>query len=313
MPERDLMVSRNRARFGAHASAKKRIAVAILALVAGISCGSLTDPALPPDAVAFVAPPVYARWWSMMEACSGLHGSLNQIQWYATPGPLQNPENAEEYIEGYWSRAGNRIVLISNDTVDGGTVRHEMLHALVRTGGHPRAMFLQKCGGLVDCGLDCVREAGPAAPIAPGTVQVTSAQLEITSAVTPLSPSASIDGGLGAFTISVHNPFAYSVVALLPRSASETITISYRFNFLRSLGGGVNGADEVVDVEVTHFAAGETKRTVVDFAVAQVAVPGINVIHGLGSRGVALPPGSYSFRAAYGAAFAPDLTVNLVP
>jgi hypothetical protein len=52
---------------------------------------------------------------------------------------------------------------------------------------------------------------------------------------------------------------------------------------------------------------------VVDFAVAQVAVPGINVLHGLGSRGVALPPGSYSFRGAYGTTFAPDLSVNLVP
>jgi hypothetical protein len=291
----------------------KRLGLALLAFVAGISCGHLTDPALPPDAEAFVAPAVYARWWAMMESCSGLRGSLNQIHWFATPSPLQNPENKEEYIEGYWSRASNRVVLISNDTVDGGTVRHEMLHALIRTGGHPRSMFLQKCGGLVDCGLDCVREAGPATPVVAGTPEVLPAQMEVTSEVSPASPSAQIDGGLAIFTISVHNPFPNPVVVVLSRRGSETVVTSYRFDFRRFFGGAVSGADQVVDVEVTHFAAGETKRAVIDFAVAPVAAPGINVIHGLGSRGIALPTGSYSFRGAYGGMFAADLSVELTP
>jgi hypothetical protein len=291
----------------------RKLPVAILAFVAGISCGGLTDPALPPDAQLFVAPPVYARWWAMMESCSGLRGSLDQISWYSTPSPLQNPENAEEYIEGYWSRASNRVVLISNDTVDGGTVRHEMLHALVRTGGHPRAMFLQKCGGLVDCGLDCIREGGPAAPVPSGTPNVFPTDMEVTSDVSPANPSALIDGGLATFTISVHNPFSHPVVVVLPRRTADISLTSYRFDFRRSIGGGVSGTNLVLDVEVIQFAAGETKRTVVDFAVAPIAAPGIGVVHGLGVRGVALPPGTYSLRGAYGGKFAPDLSVTLAP
>jgi hypothetical protein len=249
----------------------------------------------------------------MIESCSGLTGSLSQIQWFATPSPLQNPDNAEEYIEGYWSRASNRIVLISNDTVDGRTVRHEMLHSLIRTGGHPRSMFLQKCGGLVDCGLDCVREAGPAPPVLSGTPNVLPTELEVTSEVSSLSPSISVEGGLATFIVSVHNPFTHAVVVVLPRRSSENFLASYRFDFRRSIGGAVSGADLVVDVEVMQFAAGETKRNAVDFAVAPVAVPGINVIHGLGSRGVALPPGTYTLRGAYGGVFASDLTVELRP
>lgn len=304
----------NKTRVRLHAAvARKKAGVAILSLAAGISCGSLTDPALPPDAVRFTAPSVYTRWWSMMESCSGLHGSLDQIAWYATPSPLQNPENKEEYIEGYWSRASNRVVLVSNDTLDGSTVRHEMLHALVKTGGHPRSMFLQKCGGLVDCGLDCVREAGPAPPVLSGTPNVPATDLVVTSEVSPVPTRATVEGGLATFTILVHNPYSHPVVVALPSKATENFAISYRFDFRRSIGGSVNGADLVLDPEIVQFAAGETKRTVIDFAVAPVAVPGINIIPGLGSRGIALPLGSYVLRGSYGGKFAPDLNITLLP
>jgi hypothetical protein len=115
------------------------------------------------------------------------------------------------------------------------------------------------------------------------------------------------------FTISVHNPFPNPVVVVLPRRSTESFVTSYRFAITREIGGSVTGADVVIDPEVSQFAAGETKRTVLDFGIELVAIPGINVIHGLGSHGVALPPGPYTFRGAYGGQFAPDLTVNLNP
>jgi hypothetical protein len=174
-------------------------------------------------------------------------------------------------------------------------------------------MFLEKCAGLVDCGLDCVQEAGPPPAVPSGTVNVAPSQLGVTSEVSPGTPGGAIDGGLGIFTISVHNPFPYPVVVVLPRRSNDPFLTSYRFDFRRAIGGAAGGGELVVDPEVTQFAAGETKRTVVDFAVVLVPVPGINVIHGLGSRGVALPPGPYSFRGSYGGQFAPDLTVNLTP
>jgi hypothetical protein len=52
-----------------------------------------------------------------VEACSGLKGSLDAVQWYAAPGPLRNPDNGAEPINGYWSLASNRIVLDLNNTI----------------------------------------------------------------------------------------------------------------------------------------------------------------------------------------------------
>ena len=98
---------------------------AVLALLAGISCGRLVDPPLPADAALFVPPPVYARWWAMVEECSGLRGSLDKIQWYSAPEELSNPDNSGDRVEAYWSRASNRIVLSRNRTIDGAVVRHE--------------------------------------------------------------------------------------------------------------------------------------------------------------------------------------------
>jgi hypothetical protein len=130
-------------------SRPNRVRAPLLALVAGISCGHLTDPPLPANAQVFVPPPVYAEWWTMVESCSGLSGSLANIQWYSTTSLLWDPNDHDEAIAGYWSLASNRIVLYTNDTIAGGVVRHEMLHALVRSAGHPRWAFLQACGGVV--------------------------------------------------------------------------------------------------------------------------------------------------------------------
>ena len=63
----------------------------LLVLVAGISCGHLTDPPLPANAQVLIPPPVYAKWWGMVESCSGLSGSLENIQWYSTTSLLRDP------------------------------------------------------------------------------------------------------------------------------------------------------------------------------------------------------------------------------
>jgi hypothetical protein len=286
---------------------------AILALVAGISCGHLVDPPLPATAELFVPPSVYARWWTMVEECSGLRGSLENIQWYSAPEQLWNPANSSDPVEGYWSRASNRIVLNANDTLDGGTVRHEMLHALVRSGGHPRWAFLQACGGVVACAPQCVRDAGAPPPPDPTTPTVSPSALEVTVTVSPESPSSLIDGGLATFTISVRNPLPHPVVALLPTKIGGGIASSYRYSFREISGAGVASGDLVFDIGVTYFAAGETKRDVIDFAVVSIASPSIGAIPGLGSDGIALPPGTYSFRGDYGGHFASYLNVVLSP
>jgi hypothetical protein len=285
---------------------------AIFALVAGISCGRLVDPPLPPDAELFVPPPVYARWWAMVEECSGIRGSLDKIQWYSAPEELSNPDNSGDRVEGYWSRASNRIVLSRNRTIDGAVVRHEMLHALVRSEGHPRRKFLQDCGGVVSCPQSCIRDAGAPLPWGPGTPTVTPSQLVVTSAVSPASPSSVIDGGLATFTISVRNPFAYPVVVQLPNSSGGGVPTSYRYAIRQIPGGGLSSGNLAFDIGVTHFAPGETKRDVFDFVVVPIPAPSYGAISGIGS-GITLPPGSYSFRGDYGGHSATDLSVQLNP
>jgi hypothetical protein len=285
----------------------------VLALVACTSCDFLVDPPLPPDAQQFAPPPIYARWWAMVESCSGLKRPLDNVQWYATPGALLNPHNSAEPVEGYWSLASNRIVLASNDTVDGSVVRHEMLHALLRAAGHPRSAFLQNCGGVVDCSPQCVLDGGPIPRPDPAIPTVTPSELEVTSSVSPSSPGSSVDGGFATFTISVHNPFPHPVIALLPLPFTGGIASSYLYSIRQMPGGGVSSGDMAFDTGVTYFSAGETKHIVYDFVDAPVTTPSYNALPGLGDQGITLPPGTYQFRGAYGDHWAADLIVVLSP
>ena len=290
-------------------SRPNRVRMSLLALVAGISCGHLTDPPLPANAQVLVPPPVYAKWWDMVQSCSGLTGSLEDIHWYSTASVLRDP-NGDEAVAGYWSLAGNRIVLYQNDTIAGGVVRHEMLHALLRSAGHPRSAFLQACGGVVACGQACVADAGAPAPPAPGTPTIPPSELEVTSVVSPATPSSGFDGGLATFTISVHNPLSYAVIASLPGS-SGGVPASYGYAMLVSSGAGASKGDSAVDIGVTYFAAGETKRDVIDFFVIAPEFPSYQGGPGLGENPIALPVGTYSFQGNYGGKAAPSLSVIL--
>jgi hypothetical protein len=282
----------------------------LFALVAGVSCGHLTDPQLPENALVFHPPAVYAKWWSMVESCSGLTGSLDNIQWYSTLGDLRDPNDNDATIAGYWSLAGNRVVLTTSDTIAGGVVRHEMLHALLRSAGHPRSAFLQACGGVVFCGQLCVQDAGPPASPPAGTPTVSPSELEVTSVVSPDAPSSLIDGGLATFTISVHNPFTHGVIVSLP-SGSGSVPVSYGYAMRESAGGGVTSGDFAFDTGITYFAAGETKRDVIDFFVIPPDFPSYVGPPGLGASGIALPPGTYSFQGDFGGKAAAALTVVL--
>jgi len=271
----------------------------VLALLGGLACGHLTDPPLQADAEPFAPPPVYTRWWAMVEACSGLSRPLANVQWYAARGVLLNPDGGGEQVGGYYSLASNRIVLAGNETIDGSVVRHEMLHALVRVRGHPRAQFLQSCGGVVSCGPDCVHDAGPATPPGPGTPTVTPFQLEVTAIVSPAAPSSSIDDGFFTFTINARNPFPYPVIALLPTTFGGGTARSYPYE-IRSSTSGITAADLAFDPGVAYFSAGERKRDVIDIAVAPNGFPAFRALPGQGSHGIALSPGTYTFRGGYG-------------
>ena len=122
---------------------------AAVACVLALSCDMLVDPPLPGDAIRFAPPPVYAQWWDITEACSGITGSLEAVEFYRIPNASTIPDKTYGEVAAYWSPASNRIVLADFYEMQGQVVRHEMLHALLRVNGHPPEYFQGRCVDVV--------------------------------------------------------------------------------------------------------------------------------------------------------------------
>lgn len=221
----------------------------------------------------------------MTEACSGLTGALDAVSWYVVPD--ESALQRDEGVRGYWSMASNRIVLVAQDTLDGGGVRHEMLHALIRAHGHPRAQFLGRCAGTVDCEAECIADAGPAPPADPLAARVSADSLAVTTAILLAPPTSSAGDGVVTIAIRVHNPAAHPVIVTLPPvgSAGERLGFGYQ---VWSSAGGVQSGVSLLDASSWTFAAGETKQQLFDFGN-----DGSFSAHDL-------PPGEYTVRGAYG-------------
>lgn len=99
----------------------------------------------PPDAEPFTPPVVYRTWWLAVEACSGLQGDFESVQWFVVPTGGQVVDPTGRPVRALWVRAGNRIILQAADTAQPHTPQHEMLHALLQLPGHPREYFVTRC------------------------------------------------------------------------------------------------------------------------------------------------------------------------
>ena len=281
-----------------------RRSLGLLALGASaLGCRPLTDPPLPPGAERYAPPPVYARWWATTEACSGITRPLAAVAWYAAPG-LTVPAGRRD-ASAYWSAPGNRIVVSRGLTLEGATIRHEMLHALLRAPGHPRGAFLGRCAAVVDCTGPCVADAGPGPRPAPGAPVVPVTALRFSLAVDPPPAVAPADGFL-TFTVRVRNPAPYSVVVRAvapgpgrPGDAQDWASLP-GFGFivmgpeLTRTGGFV--AD---DTASAVFGPGEVRAKVFDFALT-TSGEGLGRLPGQGFNGVALGRGHYRCRARTG-------------
>lgn len=180
------------------------VVAAILGLAACDRLVGLVDPLFPSDAQQFSPPAVYSTWWNMTQACSGLTGSLGAVTWFKTTQALRDSRTGDP-IGGYWNSFTNRIVLTTAAVLDGGSVRHEMLHSLLRKGGHPRNQFLGKCAGTVVCQGACIRDAGPY-PQPPETpTHLRGDSIDISVDVEPRNPNSAHDGGLFSITVIVRN------------------------------------------------------------------------------------------------------------
>ncbi len=77
--------------------------VAAAAAAGGGGCRSLVDPPLPAGAVRFAPPPVYARWWALVEACAGVRGDPGAVAWHVVPGVSSISTVAGVTFFGLWS------------------------------------------------------------------------------------------------------------------------------------------------------------------------------------------------------------------
>lgn len=216
---------------------RRRSRASLLGLLAMVaSCTDLLGPPLPPGAILLdPLPAEFAGWYSLTERCSQRQGDLADLAWYVVPSVAALP--GEDGAVGLYQGAGHRIVLAEPYVRDGFTVRHEMLHAL-GAGGHPRALFLEQCGGVVGCGEPCQAEAGTEPvwntllPLAADHELVVDVQL-IPGRVGPNSePCPSI-------AVSVTN------VSGQPRSVDARRGAAFRYSIdgWGSGGGGVELAD----------------------------------------------------------------------
>ena len=96
----------------------------------------------PAGSQAWEPPQVYRTWWAATEACSGLSGSFDRIEWMIVPG--ESFECASGQCVGHWER-DHKIFLASDWKDHEMVVRHEMLHELMRRSGHPNPPFGNGC------------------------------------------------------------------------------------------------------------------------------------------------------------------------
>lgn len=229
-----------------------------------LACGDATAPKLPADAQQYSPPPVYSTWWQMTESCSGLTGQLAAVTWYQTAQQVTDTRTGD-VIAGYWVPGSNQIVLNTLVMMDGGTVRHEMLHALRQKSGHPRDQFLNKCGGVVDCEEPCIADAGPY-PTPPQTpIHVNSDSIDLTLDVEPNTPAHNFDEGRFSITVLAHNKTA-RWITVTPAAGVGAATQTFSIDVHGA--NGATGRDELgLDPSQTIFSPGETKRHVFDLVI----------------------------------------------
>ncbi len=123
--------------------------ITTIALTILTACADRFAPApLPQGAVPFGPPPIYRSWWTQVEQCSGRTGAFNRVRWFVVPGADSFVANGQR-DNGLWIEHYRYVVLGEGRVNDSLVVRHEMLHDLSGSIGHPADLFEQRCAGLV--------------------------------------------------------------------------------------------------------------------------------------------------------------------
>ena len=178
---------------------------------------------------------------------------------------MSAPASALQAAEGagtvaFWSSKDNRIVLATNAVTNGRIVRHEMLHALSRSRGHPAPLFRVQCDGVVRCDELCRSGDDDRRPTT-SAIRVPVSALEIAIASFPAQPASSVDDGAFQVIVKITNPASHQVVADF-RTTDPAIAISVSPGELR-----LTADHEVGDPRLARFGPGERKQYVFDLRV----------------------------------------------
>jgi hypothetical protein len=266
-----------------------------------VGCERPAAPVLVEGAERFSPPPAYQLWWEVTQECAGRRGLFSRVRWYYVPGARTLLVNGQR-VEGYWTSAGNTIVLAEAALLKGPLVRHEMLHALQDGDGHPREFFLRRCGGVVVCDGACADEE-PLPPPNPALTRAEPNGLEIGVEIWPEAPSLGLYGGYLTLTVTARNPRADSVIVTLPGTMFGEPGTSFEY-VVEDQVGATGGSARAWDDGVVRFAPGEVKRHVFDFRLYNADGSGPAVI---------LSPGTQRLYGAYGGHWSSQSRTVTVP
>lgn len=245
-----------------------------------VSLAACHGPMLPSGAEEFTPPAVYRRWWAWTATCSGRAADFSSVKWYSVDGSAVSVDG--QFVSAYWSRQGNTIVVAAPYRDYGLAVRHEMLHALLRSSEHRRAYFLDSCAGLVECSQPCAQSAERwTSPIDMVTVGPDSLMLEVSAYVrTEVDAQKFVE-----VQVLARNPSSKPVLILVPGDSPTPPTFAYD---LRGPEGGISSSTPGADSSMLVFAPRETKKWIYEFRVETLLTQ------------YTIPAGQYLVRAGYG-------------
>jgi hypothetical protein len=136
----------------------------------------------------------------VVESCSGHTTDFDAVRWYRVPiGAGLTVDGAS--AAGAWFADENSIAIGDGWRTNGSLVRHEILHAILRTGSHPEEYFRDACGDEVLCGRDCLNDV-----VLPHAIPLAVEQLNVDATLFPRLPSLARDGGKAVVVVRVRNP-----------------------------------------------------------------------------------------------------------
>jgi hypothetical protein len=273
-----------------HRARDYALALFATALAVGmLSCAEITY-AFPTNAIQMPVREQYEMWWNVTQACSKVPGRFSDVTWYVVPGPSTFLSNGVASYGAYYPDS-HSIFIAETALDDGWLVRHEMLHALLRAGGHPSDYFQARCGGIVICDPS---ECAPLAPSPVDTATLPVAKLGVSLNVTPEILSDGSTGGWFTIVVSATNPSANAVWIKLDQRP-DSLVFGWGYTML---GGYVR---DLLDNQRVGFAGGETKRHTFDLQL----VPG--------QQGVHTAPGTYRFDGRYNSVTAQPVVIVVAP